>query len=462
MRTSSLARRLFLTATAVSVVVLLVSGFILSSLYRASVERSFDRRLNVYLKTIVADVASAPPGSLPEPAALGEPLFEMPQSGWYWQITHLGGDKLEVNRSRSVPATGLPMLEDSGGGLRTGGLREGYVSGPENQSLRVVERMIDLGENDRYLVTVAGNANEIDDESEDFNDALLLTFGTLGVAFVATAWFQVRFGLRPLTRISEALAAIRSGRSERLEGGFPEEIAPLAREVNALMESNREVVDRARTHVGNLAHALKTPLSVLLNEASGRDDTIADKVREQVGAMRDQVQHHLERARLAARVAVIGTIIDVTPVITAVVRTMAKIHRERGLAIDTRVIDEVKFHGERQDFEEMLGNLVDNACKWATSRVDIEVFVERPERTTDRDFFHVLIDDDGPGLSPDARQEVLSRSHRGRRLDESKPGSGLGLSIVVDLAVLYGGRLELGTAPIGGLRTELVLPAAPA
>lgn len=462
MRTSSLARRLFLTAAAIIVVVLVVTGLLLSSLYRASVERAFDRRLNIYLKTLVADVATAPAGALPGSIALGDPLFDVPFSGWYWQITRVTAGQKELKRSASVPSTGLPTLEEAGAALRSGGFREGYLSGPDNQILRAVERLVELGEDGRYIVTVAGDADEIGDESEDFNDALILTFGTLGLAFVVTAWIQVRFGLRPLSRISHALAAIRSGRSERLEGIFPEEVAPLAREVNALIESNREIVDRARTHVGNLAHSLKTPLSVLLNEAAIRDDPAAEKVREQVVIMRDQVQHHLERARLAARVAVVGTIIDVTPAVMGVARTMAKIHRERGLAIDTRIVDEVKFHGEKQDLEEMLGNLVDNASKWAATRVDVEVFVERHEKTAERSFFHVVIDDDGPGLSADARQEVLSRGYRGQRIDESKPGSGLGLSIVLDLVALYGGRLELGSAPIGGLRAELVLPVADA
>src|SRR5204863_202757 len=152
------------------------------------------------------------------------------------------------------------------------------------------------------------------------------TFGLLGLAFVLIVWFQVHVGLRPLRNISEALHAVRSGRAERLEGTFPKEIAPLAREVNALLESNREIVDRARTHVGNLAHALKTPLSVLLNEAAARDDPAADKVREQVSLMREQVQHHLERARLAARVAVVGTVSEVAPVVHALARTMPKLH----------------------------------------------------------------------------------------------------------------------------------------
>ena len=457
MRVNSLAQRLFITATAVSAAILIVVGLLLSTLYRGSLERSFDRRLNVYLKTIVADVALTSKGALPEPSALGEPLFDQPFSGWYWQIVRVSGDTIETRASRSVPQGGLPILSDVSLAEGLGGFREGYVDGPEGQRLRVVERIVDLGEDGRYLVAVAGDAYEIVDDSEDFNDALLLTLALVGAAFALIVWFQVHFGLRPLRRISEALSAVRSGRAERLAGTFPEEIAPLARELNALLESNREIVDRARMHVGNLAHALKTPLSVLLNEATGRNDPAAEKVREQVSVMREQVQHHLERARLAARVAVVGTVSEVSPAVDRLARTMSKIHHDRALTIETRGVDDVKFHGESQDFEEMLGNLVDNACKWANSRVEIEVFAGQPASSIDRAFFHVLIDDDGPGLAPEAREQIPSR---GRKLDENKPGSGLGLSIVADLATLYGGKLVLGNAPIGGLRAELVLPAA--
>lgn len=458
MRGSSLARRLFLTAAVVSAVVLVLSGILLSSLYRASVERAFDRRLTVYLKTIVVDVASAPSGTLPDPAPLGEPLFQIPVSGWYWQITRFTGDIREIKRSPSVPPDASITLEEQKVPLRAGGGREGYKQGPEDQLLRIVEREIDLGEDGRYLASVAADAGEIDDEVDEFNDAIQITFSLLGIILIGTAWFQVRFGLRPLKRIQASLSAIRSGRAEKLEGNFPAEVAPLAGEVNALIESNREIVDRARTHVGNLAHALKTPLSVLLNETSIRDDAVAEKVKEQVAVMREQVQRHLERARLAARIAVIGTVIDVTPVINAVLRTMEKIHRSRGLVMESRIMDDVKFLGEQQDLEEMLGNLIDNACKWASSRIDIEIFADRQQQAGARPYFHIVIDDDGPGLPPDSREDVLK--NRGQRLDESKPGSGLGLSIVVDLASLYGGRLVLGTAPIGGLRAELVLPSA--
>jgi signal transduction histidine kinase len=271
-----------------------------------------------------------------------------------------------------------------------------------------------------------------------------------------TTMFQVRFGLAPLKRITGALAAIRAGTAERLVGTFPVEIAPLARETNALLESNREIVERARMHVGNLAHALKTPLSVMVNEAVARgDDPLAAKVRQQADIMRDQVQRHLERARIAARTAVVGTVTEVPPVVTALARTMEKIHHDRGIAIDVAMSDQARFRGERQDLEEMVGNLVDNACKWAQSRVAIEVVNERPAGAPER--LRIVIDDDGRGLSPSEREQV---GNRGRRLDETKPGSGLGLSIVMELASLYGGELTLGSAPLGGLRTELVLPAA--
>jgi signal transduction histidine kinase len=268
--------------------------------------------------------------------------------------------------------------------------------------------------------------------------------------------FQVRFGLSPLKRISESLAAIRAGTAERLEGAFPVEISPLARETNALLDANREIVERARTHVGNLAHALKTPLSVMMNEAASRgDDALAAKVLEQTVIMRDQVTRHLERARLAARLTVVGTVTEVLPVVNALSRTMEKTHRDKALGIDIKAPEKARFRGERQDLEEMVGNLLDNACKWAQSRVSVEIVCERPQ--PDRQIVRVIVDDDGPGLTPAQREQV---AHRGRRLDETKPGSGLGLSIVVELAGLYGGSLSLGTAAIGGLRADLVLPGA--
>ncbi len=364
MRANSLALRLFVTATLWTVVILVGTAILLSSLYQEAVERSFDNRLSVYLRSLVADVASSdvPPDKFPQ--SLGEPLFELPLSGWYWQVTRLDGKK-DVRASRSLADRQLPHLPPQRSESETE-TREGYVQGPEDQKLRLIERTVDLGADGRFLAAVAGDAAEIDAETEAFYQALAITFGTLTIVLILTTMFQVRFGLAPLKRISESLMAIRSGTTERLEGNFPDEIAPLARETNALIDANRQIVERARTHVGNLAHALKTPLSVMVNEAVSRgDDPFAVKVREQTDIMRDQVARHLERARLAARLTTIATLTDVPVVVTALARTMEKIYRGKNIAIALDAPAHIRFLGERQDLEEMVGNLLDNACKWA-------------------------------------------------------------------------------------------------
>jgi signal transduction histidine kinase len=454
LRSNSLALRLFVAATAWLVVILVITGIILSSLYRQSVERSFDRRLNVYLRTLVADLSAPPEEGEKFPQSIGEPLFELPLSGWYWQVTRLDPGKTDVRASRSLWDGGLPHLQDMGVPPGPDGSREGYVDGPEDQRLRLVERNIDLGDEGHYLVAVAGDAAEITSETRSFDQALTVTFVLLAVVLLLTTMFQVRFGLLPLRRLTAGLAAIRAGTAERLAGDFPEEIAPLARETNALIEANKEIVERARTHVGNLAHALKTPLSVMVNEASAHGrDAFAGKVLEQAEIMRDQVARHLERARLAARLTVVGTLTEVAPVVTALARTMEKIHRDKGVTVAVEADAQAKFRGEQPDLEEMIGNLVDNACKWATARVTITVSREVDENGP---IIRIVVDDDGRGLSEEEREQVAKR---GQRLDETKPGSGLGLSIVVELARLYGGSLTLGEASAGGLRAELVLPA---
>ena len=224
-----------------------------------------------------------------------------------------------------------------------------------------------------------------------------------------------------------------------------------------MIDANREIVERARTHVGNLAHALKTPLSVIVNEAAARgNDPLAHKVLEQTDIMRDQVARQLERARLAARSTVIGTLIDVPPVVTALARTMEKLYRARDIAIDVDVPEHARFRGEQQDLEEMIGNLVDNGCKWALSRVAIEVMADQPaaERRASRACASSSTTTGRACRRPSASRWRSAASGSTR----PSPAPASGLSIVVELAGLYGGVLTLGTAPIGGLRAELALP----
>ncbi|MBV8440105.1 MAG: sensor histidine kinase, partial [Hyphomicrobiales bacterium] len=266
----------------------------------------------------------------------------------------------------------------------------------------------------------------------------------------------VRFGLRPLRVLQEGVASIRRGETERIAGEFPEDVAPLAIEVNQLLDANRQIVERARTQVGNLAHALKTPLSVLVNEADSRSPGLPEKVREQTAIMRRQVTFYLDRARAAARARTIGVVTEVKPVVEGLVRTFEKLHAERGLAFSIDLPDGLRFRGEAQDLTDLIGNLLDNAGKWARERVAIRAWRETGPRDAAA-FLIAEIDDDGPGLDEGARAEALER---GKRLDESRPGSGLGLSIVVELAAIYGGSLRLDESPLGGLRAILQLPCA--
>ena len=453
MRPNSLAFRLFASAVAWTLVVLPVTAFLLLSLYRQAVERNFDARLNVYLTSLVASTSAEGAKTPTAPANLGEPSFTIPFSGWYWQIKKLD-DEQPLFISDSLLDQQLKLPSQEGIAPDQTLTRRAYAPGPQDQRLRVVEREIRLAgaQSTPYSYAIAGDAAEIERDLGEFRMMLIAALGVLGLGLVVATLFQVRFGLAPLRAIRHDLAAIRSGDAERLGGELPTEIRPLQQELNALIQSNREIVDRARTHVGNLAHALKTPLSVITNEAREKDGPLAGKVIEQAELMRNQITHHLDRARVAARSGAIGDITDVDGVLKGLKRALDRIYEGRTLELDVRSDPGLKFQGEKQDFEEMVGNLLDNACKWAKSRVWVSA--ARADGATK---FEVLVDDDGPGLTEAERAKAVKR---GQRLDETKPGSGLGLSIVADLAHLYKGRFELEPSPQGGVRARLELPAA--
>jgi signal transduction histidine kinase len=454
----SIAARLVGSAILLSAIILLVAGIILSTLYRRTTEMAFDERLNVYVKALIADVASSGETDRTEPGNLGDPRFEQPLSGWYWQIGRIDTERdsaQSIRTSKSLFAYKLPRLIEANSVKRPDGMMEAYLDGPENKTIRIIERIIDLGDDGRYFVSIGGDPSEIYSEIRQFNLALAGTFGLLGLALAMITLAQVRYGLVPIANLRGALGQIRRGEAQRIEGDFPKEVAPLAEELNLLVDANHEIIERARTQVGNLAHALKTPLSVLVNESDSAPSPLADKVLEQTSLMRDQVQYYLDRARAAARAAAVGTVTDVDPVVASMVRTFTKICQAKGVVFGSSIADGARFRGERQDLEEMLGNLIDNAGKWANARVEVGV-KQGPDLGPERPSLMLTIDDDGPGLDKQQRKEA---TRRGRRLDETKPGSGLGLSIVTDLAQLYGGSFSLEDSPIGGLRAQLILPA---
>ncbi|MQT12307.1 sensor histidine kinase [Rhizobiales bacterium Sp-1] len=450
-RSTSLALRLFFTSTVWSAIALAAAGVILVALYRQSVERSFDERLDVYLKTLVAG-AVAGDGSnntLREPGDLGDPRFGLPLSGWYWLVRSLKSGVVALSSpSLAGDAIAIPPRTEDGAFIR-----RGAITGPDGEALRYVERQITLADGSRYSVAVAGDAGEVARDVATFGSRVAMTLAVFGLGLVLTIALQVRVGLRPLERMRKALYAIRSGDATRLEGVFPREIAPVVEELNALIESNGEIVERARTHVGNLAHALKTPLSVILNEARSSDAPIAAKIVEQTEAMQSRLQEDLDRARVAAQRRIIGVATEIGPVTEGLARAMRKIHEAKGLTVSVHYPANARFRGERQDLDEMLGNLMDNACKWA--RRSVTVTCDLVAAPGDRRMLHFIVDDDGPGLLPAQRSAVLER---GKRLDETVPGSGLGLAIVNDLARVYGGRISLAASPAGGLRADLTLP----
>ena len=447
----SIAVRLAASSLFWSSLILLVAGIILSAVYRQATERAFDERLLVYANDLAADLVNPGDQDTRGLGSLGDPRFDIPLSGWYWQVGRLDAKPRDIKGSRSLLGNPLPMLADTSPDRRFGDIRKDYAAGPEGRVLRLLERDIDLGEDGRFVVRLAGPADEISEAQRRFMGALLVTFLLLGMALGLSTLFQIRFGLKPLLELHAAVGSIRRGQSERILGEYPSDIAPLAEELNLLLDANREILERARTQVGNLAHALKTPLSVIINEASDPTPELTARVREQAAIMREQMDYYLNRARAAALAGTLGAATEVGPVLEALARTFGKIYRDKELTLDVTAVDGLRFRGERQDLEEMAGNLVDNACKWAGSHVDIRAELSGEKG---RSVLRIFVDDDGPGLPVEAREEAVKR---GMRLDETKPGSGLGLSIVSELAGIYGGKLELERSRQGGTRAMLEL-----
>jgi signal transduction histidine kinase len=460
MTTNSLAFRLFATAAAWNLLVLPIAGAIIYSLYRQEVEISFDRRLGVLLTVVLSDTidhGDVEPGA---PKDVGEPLFEVTHSGWYWQIKPLDGKPGHLLTSRSLTGLTIPLPSEHDIEPNEREVRLANLDGPLDQKLRVAETIYVFGEGkkaQRYSVAVAGTLGEVETSLSNFRTRLTLALALAGIGLLAVTLFQIRFGLLPLAKMEKGLSAIRSGEATRLDVHLPDEIKPLQQELNALLKSSQDIVERARTHVGNLAHALKTPLAVINNEAREDASPLARKVAEQSQIMADQVNLYLDRARMAARIGVIGRVTEVGPVSESIIRALERIYRDKHLDFALDCQAGARFQGERQDLEEMLGNLLDNASKWARAKVVLAAAALPPSGNGSGTWLEIRVDDDGPGLTAEQMADPIIR---GRRLDETKPGSGLGHSIVADLAHSYSGKLELARSELGGLSAKLTLPRA--
>lgn len=457
---TSLARRLLVSAAFLSLVVLAGLVLILSTVYRGQTITILDDEIDRTLLTLLDAVETDETGQVRyvEEDLPSDAIFKRLLSGRYWAIIELADtvtyDIKEARTSRSLSRENIPwsaenvttLIEDLGVTLRMDGV------GPlEGEPLRMAAKAITLNNRDIPVVLfVAFDRTETDRGARRFTWILVLAMSALGAVILGALSLGVRSALRPLNRVRHDIEDIREGRRTKLEGDYPSEVLPLSEELNKLLDHNRGVVERAQTHVGNLAHALKTPLAVMMNEAAG-DTPLDDVVRRQAGAMHDNVQHYLKRARAAARAQTLGSRSEVAPVLADMGRLLNKLFAEKGIEVTVANPAGLYFRGERQDLEEMVGNLMENACKWAKSRVHASV-----ERNEGGFFLHV--DDDGKGLTPEERGAALQR---GVRLDEAAPGTGLGLSIVTELAEMHEGRFILGDAPeLGGLRATLRLPRA--
>ena len=455
----SLAGRLVAVAAVWSVVVLAATGAGLSALFGREVQDGFDREIRAAVDALAATVTTDATGQLVIPRPLPDPRFSRPLSGRYWHVADLGPEGSQQAggvRSRSlfdetlVPPPGLARAA-----LREPGLTQVADMLREGERLRVSARVITLPErNAPTLLLVGADRTETDNVARRFTLILAGALSALTVGLMLAIFLQVRLGLAPLRRMGTELAEIRAGRRDKLDEAVPVELAPLARELNALVNHNQAVVERARTHVGNLAHALKTPLSVLRNESAGHQDGFGGLVLRQTEVMSRQVEHWLKRAQAAARAEAIGARTEVAPVLDDVVRTLQRLYRIDGVRIDLVVPPPagLAFRGEREDLEDLIGNLAENACRYGGGLVEIAV---NPAAGPPR--IAILIDDDGDGLTD---QQAITALKRGVRLDQTAPGTGLGLSICEELARAYGGSLTLERSPLGGLRARLDLPAA--
>ena len=446
----SLAARIAWMTSVWAMVATIVTASIVITVYRRSVNEDFLAVLQAHLTTLVAGVRSD--GGLlqvPRSPAAGDTRFDQPGSGWYWSVEGLGEEPWggALVASNSLGDAQIATPEDAPDFEGIDYRRQYGVEGPLGQSLRALETEVELDAEGRAArFRVFGNQSEIDDRVRGFARTLVIALGTFALGSVLVGLAVVRVGLRPLERVRASLQDVREGRAERIEAEAPREVRPLVDEVNALIAGNRRIVERARTQVGNLAHGLKTPLAVMLNEGRALHGETGRTLVEQAGRMRAQIDTYLDRARVAAgsRAGLENT--DAAAVVRRVVGALRKLRKDR--RFEETIGEGLRFAGEEHDLEEVAGNLIENAAKWArrTVWVDLEA---------DGDRLRLTVQDDGPGLDPEAAERA---SRRGVRLDESVEGSGLGLSIVRDIVGEYDGTFHLERSEAGGLLARVTLP----
>ena len=445
----SLSGRLLLITSVWTVGALILTGLIISNIYRVNAERSFDDLLLAHAYNVMAAIDATDQGVLSGQPNLGDPLFLAPQSGWYWTVSKASSANIPILHSASIPGDEIVVPETNE-----------IPFGPEFRRFynfdggRRVEAQLFLGEGETlFQVIVAGNLQDLSADISYFQRLLFSFFALFAVGSLLATYFVIRVGLRPLAAAKAELNDVREGNSEKVSGNYPSEIDPLIEEINALIGVNRTVIDRARTQVGNLAHALKTPLAVIQNEIGSKPAGKNKVIAEQTQSMRSHVQSYLDRARIASNTATVRSRTDVKDITDRLVRVFSKLSPDIGINDD--IPKNAIFFGEEQDLEEVLGNLIENAVRFA--RDQIRISCSASGTIGGRSGITIVVEDNGPGVSED-EMELITR--RGVRLDETNPGSGLGLNIVSEIAGEYGGQLEISDSTLGGLSAKLTLPGS--
>lgn len=441
--TGSLSRRMILIAAAWITLLLAGGGFALDRVLTSAITRNFDEGLEYILTSLIVSAEIDPMGQIAFNRQLSDQRFFEPYSGAYWQVSGKGYDSF---RSRS--------LWDSQ--LRTDGAhgdQDAHFYDSEqfaDQRLRVVERDVTLpGSPVRWRFQVAESREVLDAQIAALRRTLIRSFLLLAAGLIAMAALQTWYGLLPLRKLRLAIQKLRTGEAPQIEGAMPAEVAPLVEELNALVAHNDKQAEEARRHAGNLAHALKTPLTVIMNAATAQSDDLPATVVREARTMRRQVDHHLARARAVGRRGSAHSRAPVWPSVESVERAVARLYPH--VRIDTDGPKDLVAHIERQDLDEIMGNLVENAAKYGGGSVFVTV-------RADAGFVEILIEDDGAGIPQADRIRIFDR---GVRLDTGKPGTGLGLAIVRDVAEIYDGTVSLEESEdLGGLMVRLRLPAA--
>ena len=455
----SLASRVLTIATVWAVIALFVIGFLIHTLYRNGAERGFRDLLRAQLYNVINSVSLMEDGRLEGIPQLGDLRFSQPGSGWYWIVNIIGNGPSERLESVSLGERTVAPVSTDVVPFNDRYERIYRSTDSTGEAVMVAETEVLLGDNGeiaRFRVT--GNMDALDDDVSAFSRQLVLFLVVFGIGSLLVNAIAILFGLRPLDSIRRSLEEIRAGKTESLDGSFPREIAPLTGEVNALIDNNRRIIERARMQVGNLAHSLKTPIAVLLNESRAMDPEQARLVNEQATAMQNQVQHYLDRARIAAQQNSVLVRTDTRKTLERLLRVMQRLNPDTDFEL--RAENSVpNLAMEQHDVEEIFGNLLENAGKWATGKVRVTVseMPNTPATKDARSMLTILVEDDGQGMPDDQLSEAMKR---GRRLDESKPGTGLGLSIIKEIAGEYNGSVALNRSELGGLCATLSLPVA--